>query len=87
MLMKKYLYLKKYYNTAMKKRLTKGTDKKLFGVCSGLAEYFNCDPTIVRIITVVLCLGYGCGLLAYLIGALLMPEKDEVKEEKETMNL
>lgn len=60
----------------MKKKLTKGSDKKLFGVCSGIAEYFDCDPTIVRVIAVVLCLGYGCGLLAYLIGALLMPEKE-----------
>lgn len=59
----------------MEKRLKKSLNKKLCGVCSGIAEYFNIDPTIVRIITVLFTLFGGCGLLLYIIGALIMPNE------------
>lgn len=64
-----------------KKRLyrTEGSDAKLFGVCGGLAEYFDVDPTIVRVVVAVLVFAYGTGLLAYLICALCMPKKSEIK--------
>lgn len=55
-------------------KLVKG-EKKIFGVCSGIANYLGCDPTIVRLIVVILCIGYGFGLLAYLIGAIIMPNE------------
>ncbi|MCC6384309.1 MAG: PspC domain-containing protein [Bacteroidia bacterium] len=58
----------------MEKRLTKG-DKKIFGVCSGLADYFGTDPTIVRVIFVILLLFFGTGVLLYLILALIIPDK------------
>lgn len=58
-----------------KKRLRKSrTDKKIFGVCGGLAEYLGMDSTIVRLIWAVLILAYGAGGLAYLVAALVMPE-------------
>ena len=56
------------------RRLVKG-EKKIFGVCSGIANYFNCDPTIVRILFLVLLLGYGAGLWLYLIAAIVMPNE------------
>ena len=57
------------------KRLTRSTaDRKLAGVCAGLAEYFDTDPTLIRIGWVVFCLLGGSGVLAYLICAILMPE-------------
>jgi phage shock protein PspC (stress-responsive transcriptional regulator) len=56
------------------KRLVKG-EKKIFGVCSGLANYFDCDPTVMRILFLVLALGYGCGLLLYLLAAVVIPNK------------
>ena len=56
------------------KRLVKG-EKKIFGVCSGIANYFDCDPTIVRILFLVLLLGYGAGLWLYLIAAIAMPNE------------
>ena len=56
-----------------KKLYRSSTNKKLFGVCGGLAEYFDVDPTVVRIIYLLLLLGAGVGLLAYLICALVMP--------------
>ena len=51
------------------------TNKKIAGVCGGIAEYLRVDPTIVRLITVMLVLGWGSGLLAYLICALVLPEE------------
>ncbi|MCR5395556.1 MAG: PspC domain-containing protein [Bacteroidales bacterium] len=51
------------------------TDKKLFGVCGGMAKYFDLDPTILRIIWLVLILCAGTGLILYLVCALLMPEE------------
>lgn len=57
------------------KKLRRSTkDKKILGVCGGFAEYFDIDVTIVRIIFLILLLGAGSGLLAYLICALIMPE-------------
>ena len=58
------------------RRLTKSRDKKIWGVCGGIAEYFDMDPTVVRIIWLIAVLGAGTGVLAYLIAALIMPDPD-----------
>jgi len=58
----------------MEKKLTKG-DKKVFGVCSGLANYFDLDPTVMRIIFLVAVFMFGTGVLLYVILAFIMPEK------------
>ena len=50
------------------------TNRKIAGVCGGLGEYMNLDPTIIRVIWVLLILCAGTGLLAYLIAALIIPE-------------
>ncbi|MBP9884403.1 MAG: PspC domain-containing protein, partial [Chitinophagales bacterium] len=55
----------------MPKRLVKG-EKKIFGVCSGIANYFDIDPTIVRVLFVFGFLVFGSGLLLYLILAIAM---------------
>ena len=58
------------------KKLTRCREgKKLFGVCAGIAKYFGIDPTIIRVIWVLLVLFAGFGLLAYLILALVIPEE------------
>lgn len=59
------------------KKLKKSADSKLFGVCGGIAEYFDIDPSIVRIGTVVLSLFTGIGIAAYIIGAICMPSSEE----------
>lgn len=60
----------------MEKKLTRSlADAKLAGVCSGIAKYFNLDPTIVRIIWLVLVIACGIGVLAYLICWLVMPKE------------
>ena len=56
------------------KKLVKG-EKKIFGVCSGIANYFDCDPTIVRILFLVLLFGCGAGLWFYLIAAIVIPNE------------
>ena len=58
------------------RRLTKSRDKKIWGVCGGIAEYFDMDPTVVRIIWLLAVLCAGTGVLAYLIAALIMPDPD-----------
>ena len=59
----------------MEKKLRKSkSDKKLCGVCGGIAEYLGMDSTIVRIIAVLLAVFCGSGLLVYIIAALVMPE-------------
>ena len=60
----------------MKKRLTKSRNKVLAGVFGGLAEYFNVDPTWVRLIgaAIIIFTGLGPGILLYIIAAIVMPE-------------
>lgn len=58
----------------MNKRLCKSsTDKKIFGVCGGLAQFLGIDPTVVRLIWALLVFCAGTGLLAYIIAALVLP--------------
>ena len=65
----------------MTKRLYKvDHDKKLMGVCGGLAEYLNIDPTVIRIAWIIFTLiSVGTGILIYVICALVFPEKSEVE--------
>ncbi len=64
------------------KRLYKSKNKMLCGVCSGVAEYFNVDPTLIRLIVVFLCFaGVGTGLIAYIVAAIVMPEKPDQIED------
>jgi phage shock protein C len=56
------------------KRLTRSsTDKKIAGVCGGLAEYFDLDPTLVRVLWLLLLFFAGTGFLAYLILWIALP--------------
>lgn len=56
------------------RKLVKSQDRKICDVCGGIAEYFGIDPTIVRLVWVLVALFAGTGMLAYIIAALLMPE-------------
>jgi phage shock protein C len=57
------------------KKLRRSCDKMIAGVCAGLAEYFNIDPVIIRIIFVILALpGVGTGILVYILLWIIMPE-------------
>ena len=66
----------------MKKRLYKDhSNKKLCGVCSGIAKYFGIDPTLVRLALVLFCILGGSGVLAYIICALVIPDEPGYIEE------
>lgn len=58
----------------MEKKLYKSNQNKMIdGVCGGIAEYFGIDPTVVRLIWVLFSLMGGCGILAYIIAAIIIP--------------
>lgn len=62
----------------MKKRLYKSkTDEKICGVCGGIAEYFEIDSTIIRIAWVLFTALGGSGVIAYIVAALVMPDKKD----------
>ena len=58
------------------KKLTRSANKMLAGVCGGIAEYFNVDPTLVRVCYAVLSVFAACfpGLLLYILLMVIMPE-------------
>lgn len=61
----------------MKKKLYRSTrDRKIAGVCGGVAEYLNVDPTVVRAIWAVLGLCAFAGIGAYLVCILIIPEEN-----------
>ena len=59
----------------MNKKLKRSNDKKLFGVCAGIAEYFNIDPTLIRLGWVIFCAMGGSGFVAYILAALIIPRR------------
>lgn len=56
------------------KRLTKSNDRKICGVCGGVAEYLNIDSNIIRLFWILFVLCAGTGFLAYIIAAFIIPE-------------
>lgn len=58
-------------------------ERMIGGVCGGLAEYFRIDPTLVRLVFVLLTLANGMGVLAYLILWVIMPEEERVSAPTE----
>ena len=68
----------------MAKRLYRSIDdKKIAGVCGGLGEYFDIDPTIVRLAWVALILAAGGGIVAYIIAWIIVPKRPAVTVVKE----
>ncbi len=61
----------------MTKRLYKSSEKRISGVCGGIAEYFNADPTLIRILWAVLTFVTSCfpGIILYIICALVMSDR------------
>jgi phage shock protein C len=75
--MAQYAKLMGFHRTgfAMDKRLYRShNDRKIAGICGGVAEYFGWDPTLVRLAWVLLTLLGGSGILIYLIMWLVMPD-------------
>ena len=63
----------------VKKRVYRPTEGKIIGgVCAGLGEYFDIDPTWIRILFVLTMFAQGAGLLAYLVAWIVIPRRPEV---------
>lgn len=61
-----------------KKKLYRVEDGKMIaGVCTGLGEYLNIDVTIIRLLWVFFVLAAGTGILAYLLAAIIIPQKEQ----------
>lgn len=60
----------------MKQLYKSNTNKKVAGVCGGIGEYLEIDPTLVRLGFVALSLLAGGGLAVYIIAAIIMPERE-----------
>ncbi len=71
------------------KRLYKSEKNKMIcGVCGGIADYFNIDPTIIRLIMVALILfGFGTGIIIYIIAAIVMPFGSNQKDDSDIENM
>ncbi len=66
----------------MNKKLYKSkTDKKLDGVCAGIANYLGVDPTVIRLAWVLFSFLGGSGVLAYIICAIVMPREPDFIEQ------
>ena len=62
----------------MEKKLYRSNDRKIYGVCGGIAEYFGWDPTVVRILWAVLTVtGSGIGIIIYIIAMFLMDNRPD----------
>jgi phage shock protein C len=59
----------------MKKLYRSKKNRNLAGVCGGVGEFLNVDPTIIRILWILFSLAYGTGILAYIICWLIIPER------------
>ena len=57
------------------------TNSMIAGICGGLGEYLNVDPTVVRVVAVLLIFAKGIGLLAYLVGWVIIPRRPEMEPE------
>ncbi len=63
----------------IKRLYRSGKDKIIAGVCGGIAEYFNIDPVIVRILLILSIFLWGFGILFYLIACIIIPRNPKHK--------
>lgn len=56
-----------------------GKERILGGVCGGIAEYFNVDSTIIRLLWILFVFGFGTGILAYIIAWIIIPRNPNHK--------
>jgi phage shock protein C len=69
----------------MAKRLYRSTENRMIaGVCGGIAEYFDIDPVIIRIIAVILLFAGTAGFWAYIILWIIVPKNPEQQSDDQT---
>jgi len=66
----------------MKKRLYKSSkNKKILGVCAGIAEYLSVDPVLIRLLWIIFAFVVGSGIIVYIIAAIIMPYDTEINDD------
>ncbi|MFH0882095.1 MAG: PspC domain-containing protein [bacterium] len=71
----------------VKKRIFRSRDNRVIaGICGGMGEYFNVDSVVLRIVWLLLVLGFGTGVLAYLICWIVIPTEPLVIVPEDTNN-
>ncbi len=68
----------------IKKLYRSREDRMIFGVCGGMAKYFDADSTLIRVIFILLVFANGIGLVMYFIFAILIPLEPGIAEESKT---
>jgi len=66
----------------MKKLYRLKSDRKVAGVCSGIGQYFNIDPTIIRLLWVMSIFCFGGGIIAYILAIIIIPVEPDNYIEK-----
>lgn len=75
-MLKKKLPQREREDKIVDKRLYKSDVNRTFaGVCGGIGEYFNVDPTLIRLAWIIFCFAGGSGILAYIIAAVVIPSR------------
>ena len=75
-MLKKKLSQREREDKIVDKRLYKSAVNRTFaGVCGGIGEYFNVDPTLIRLAWIIFCFAGGSGILAYIIAAVVIPSR------------
>lgn len=62
----------------MKRLYRSDSDKMLCGVCGGIADYFNIDPTLARLAWIIFGICGGAGVIAYIIAAIIIPRQSNI---------
>jgi phage shock protein C len=58
-----------------KKLYRSRANRRLFGVCGGIGDYFNIDPVLIRLLWILFTVAAGGGVIAYIVACLIVPEK------------
>jgi len=69
--------MKRGISIVSKKLYRSKNNRRVAGVCGGIAEYFDIDPTLVRLLTLLFILLGGAGVITYFIAWIIIPEKSE----------
>ena len=66
---------KRLYRSSVNYLYRSSVNYMLAGVCGGIGEYFNIDPTLIRLAWVIVtCMSFGSGIIAYIIAAIVIPK-------------
>ncbi len=69
----------------MKRLYLSKDNKKIFGICGGIGEYFDIDPTVIRVIAIIAGIATAVipSVVAYFIAWLIIPKNPEINEVKQ----